>query len=176
MTTISFARHHFPPDIIRHAVWLYLRFTLSFRDVEDLLAERGLDVSYDACRPIPVRNRRADEVGRARGGLVEALSHQPGSVRRGVWKARSPQAVVAPRHVRNASPLRTRSVRRGCEMTLDVERVVIGGMNGQESAGLDRIEGRALPKPPLIKREFGMSPDRRAALRKSASTDSGSGI
>ena len=40
--TISFARHQFPPAIIRHAVWLYLRFTLSYRDVEDLLAERGL--------------------------------------------------------------------------------------------------------------------------------------
>ena len=40
--TISFARHHFPPAIIRHAVWLYVRFTLSYRDVEDLLAERGL--------------------------------------------------------------------------------------------------------------------------------------
>jgi len=45
MTTISFARHQFPPAIIRHAVWLYLRFTLSYRDVEGLLAERGLDVS-----------------------------------------------------------------------------------------------------------------------------------
>jgi transposase-like protein len=40
----------FPPDIIRHAVCLYLRFTLSFRDVEDLLAERGLDVSYETVR------------------------------------------------------------------------------------------------------------------------------
>jgi hypothetical protein len=50
MTTISFARHQFPPDIIRHAAWLYLRFTLSFRDVEDLLAERGLDVSYETVR------------------------------------------------------------------------------------------------------------------------------
>src|SRR5215470_6475636 len=50
MTTISFARHQFPPEIIRHAVWLYLRFTLSFRDVEDLLAERGLDVSYETVR------------------------------------------------------------------------------------------------------------------------------
>jgi transposase-like protein len=38
------------PAIIRHAVWLYLRFTLSFRDVEDLLAERGLDVSYETVR------------------------------------------------------------------------------------------------------------------------------
>ena len=50
MTTISFARHQFPPEIIGHAVWLYLRFTLSFRDVEDLLAERGLDVSYETVR------------------------------------------------------------------------------------------------------------------------------
>src|ERR1700754_1312143 len=48
--TISFARHQFPPVIIRHAVWLYGRFTLSYRDVEDLLAERGLDVSYETIR------------------------------------------------------------------------------------------------------------------------------
>ena len=48
--TISFARHQFPPAIIRHAVWLYIRFTLSYRDVEDLLAERGLDVSYETVR------------------------------------------------------------------------------------------------------------------------------
>ena len=48
--TISFARHQFPPAIIRHAIWLYLRFTLSYRDVEDLLAERGLDVSYETVR------------------------------------------------------------------------------------------------------------------------------
>src|ERR1700731_1122259 len=48
--TISFARHQFPPAVIRHAVWLYMRFTLSYRDVEDLLAERGLDVSYETVR------------------------------------------------------------------------------------------------------------------------------
>src|SRR6476620_11317037 len=48
--TISFARHQFPPTIIRHAVWLYARFTLSYRDVEDLLAERGLDLSYETVR------------------------------------------------------------------------------------------------------------------------------
>ena len=48
--TISFARHQFSPAIIRHAVWLYVRFTLSYRDVEDLLAERGLDVSYETVR------------------------------------------------------------------------------------------------------------------------------
>ena len=48
--TISFARHQVPPYIIRHAVWLYVRFTLSYRDIEDLLAERGLDVSYETVR------------------------------------------------------------------------------------------------------------------------------
>ena len=50
MDNISFTRHRFPPDIIRHAVWLYARFTLSYRDVEDLLAERGLDISYESVR------------------------------------------------------------------------------------------------------------------------------
>ena len=48
--TISFARHQFPPAIIQHSVWLYVSFTLSYRDVEDLLAERGLDVSYETVR------------------------------------------------------------------------------------------------------------------------------
>ena len=50
MKPISYARHRFPPDVIRHAVWLYLRFTLSYRDVEDLLAERGLEVSNKSIR------------------------------------------------------------------------------------------------------------------------------
>jgi len=50
MDKISFKRHRFPPDIIRHAVWLYARFTLSYRDVEDLLADRGLDISYESVR------------------------------------------------------------------------------------------------------------------------------
>ncbi len=43
MRQLSFKRHRFPPEIIRHSVWLYARFTLSFRDVEEMLAERGLD-------------------------------------------------------------------------------------------------------------------------------------
>jgi hypothetical protein len=40
---LSYRRHRFPPVVIQHAVWLYLRFTLSYRDVEDLLAERGIE-------------------------------------------------------------------------------------------------------------------------------------
>lgn len=50
MKPISFKRLRFPPDIISQAVWLFFRFTLSLRDVEDLLAQRGIDVTYEAKR------------------------------------------------------------------------------------------------------------------------------
>ncbi len=50
MQKTSYARYRFPPAIIRHAVWLYFRFPLSYRDVEDMLAERGIDVSYESVR------------------------------------------------------------------------------------------------------------------------------
>src|SRR5713101_1616777 len=47
---VSYHRHRFPAEIISHAVWLYHRFCLSFRDTEDLLAQRGITVSYEAIR------------------------------------------------------------------------------------------------------------------------------
>ncbi len=50
MKQISYSRHRFPGSIIQHAVWLYFRFPLSFRDVEDMLAERSIDVSYESVR------------------------------------------------------------------------------------------------------------------------------
>jgi putative transposase len=46
----EYKRHRFPPEIIHHAVWLYHRFNLSQRDIEDLLAERGITVSYESIR------------------------------------------------------------------------------------------------------------------------------
>jgi putative transposase len=48
--TLTYHGYRFPPDVISHAVWLYHRFCLSFRDVEDLLAERGIIVSYETVR------------------------------------------------------------------------------------------------------------------------------
>ena len=50
MRPVSYKRHRFPADVIRQAVWLYFRFTMSLRDVEDLLAERGIEVSYETIR------------------------------------------------------------------------------------------------------------------------------
>src|ERR1035438_5512860 len=50
MTKISYAGYRLPPEIIQQAIWLYLRFTLSLRDIEDLLAERAIGVSYETVR------------------------------------------------------------------------------------------------------------------------------
>ena len=50
MTPLSYRGYHFPADVIQRAVWMYLRFTLSYRDIEDLLAERGIQVSYESVR------------------------------------------------------------------------------------------------------------------------------
>lgn len=47
---LSFKRHRFPAEVIRYAVWLYFRFTLSIRDVEDLLAQRGIELSRESVR------------------------------------------------------------------------------------------------------------------------------
>jgi transposase-like protein len=85
MKPISYARHRFPPDVIRHAVWLYLRFTLSYRDVEDLLAERGLIVSNEAIRrwvlkfgPVIAKNLRTSRPqAYTRWHLDEMVSRSP---------------------------------------------------------------------------------------------------
>ena len=66
MTPPSYRGYRFPADVIQRAVWMYLRFTLSYRDVEDLLAERGIQVSYETIRrwvhvfgPVIARRLRA---------------------------------------------------------------------------------------------------------------------
>jgi putative transposase len=50
MRTVSYSRHRFPGEVIQHAVWLYFRFPLSFRNVEDLLSRHGIDVLYETVR------------------------------------------------------------------------------------------------------------------------------
>ena len=68
MSPLSFRRHRFPPTIICHAVWLYARFTLSYRDIEEMLAERGVDVSYETVRRwLPICGACA--LGRATTGI-----------------------------------------------------------------------------------------------------------
>lgn len=64
-SSVSYKRHRFPPQIITHAVWLYVRFNLSLREVEEMLLQRGVDASYETIRrwvikfgPMIARNLR----------------------------------------------------------------------------------------------------------------------
>ena len=50
MDKLTYHRHRYPSIVIQQAIWLYFRFALSYRDVEDMLAERGIDVSYETVR------------------------------------------------------------------------------------------------------------------------------
>ena len=68
----SYRGYRFPPEIISHAVWLYHRFLLSFRDVEDFLARRGVDVTYEAIRKWC--RRYGDTVG---ASLHRSVREQP---------------------------------------------------------------------------------------------------
>jgi hypothetical protein len=74
MKPISYARHRFPPDVIRHAVWLYLRFTLSYRDVEGLLAERGLIVSNESGFQVMMKKQPAPCYGKPPSTLGDLLT------------------------------------------------------------------------------------------------------
>src|ERR1700687_4766631 len=94
MDQLSYRRHRSPPPIIQHAIRLYLRFTLSYRDVEELLAERGLDVSYETVRrwvlkfgPMIARKLRQRRPRPSdRWHLAEMVVRSAGS-RRYLWRA-----------------------------------------------------------------------------------------
>jgi putative transposase len=69
--------HRFPPEVIAHAVWLYFRFPLSLRMVEDLLAARGVVVSYETVR------RWAEKFGR--GYAKKTFDARRSSATNGIW-------------------------------------------------------------------------------------------
>ena len=81
MDKLSYRRPHTPHVVIQQVVWLYFRFALSYRDVEDMLAERGIDVSYETVRRwalkfggIIARKLRQGGLGRTGGGISTKCS------------------------------------------------------------------------------------------------------
>ncbi len=90
----SYRGYRFPSDIISHAVWLYYRFSVSFRDVEDLLAERGVTVTYEAirqwCRKFGLDHARRLRHRRGRQGdtwYLDELFLQIQGRRQYLWRA-----------------------------------------------------------------------------------------
>src|SRR3712207_7187130 len=73
--SVSYKRHRFPPEIIAHAVWLYFRFPLSLRLIEEMLLERGILVSYETVRQwalkfVPDYGRRLKRKGPSRRDVL----------------------------------------------------------------------------------------------------------
>jgi len=74
MKTSIYSRHRFHPDIIRRAIWMYFRFNLSFRDVEELMTERGVELSYETIR------RWVDKFGSTYAKRINCRSEGPSPV------------------------------------------------------------------------------------------------
>lgn len=74
MKTSIYSRHRFHPDIIRRAIWMYFRFNLSFRDVEELMTERGVELSYETIR------RWVDKFGSTYAKRIRCRSEGPSPV------------------------------------------------------------------------------------------------
>ena len=115
MSCLSYCRHHFPPAIFQQAVWLYFRFALSYRDVEDLRAERGIDVTCETVRrwvlmfgrAYAVRIRRLRPRPSDRWHLDEAFVRIGGTIHY-LWRAVDDEGevleiIVQPRRDRKAA-------------------------------------------------------------------------
>ncbi|WP_342236314.1 IS6 family transposase [Inquilinus sp. OTU3971] len=94
MTPPDYAGYRFPSDVIQRAVWMYLRFTLSYRDVEDLLAERGIEVSHETIRrwvsafgPMIARRLRAQRPAPHRRWHLDEMFVPIGGKQMYLWRA-----------------------------------------------------------------------------------------
>jgi putative transposase len=94
MTSPCYSGSRFPADVIRRAVWLYLRFTLSYRDVEELLAERGQEISYETIRrwvhtfgPAIARRLRAKRSKPHSRWHLDGMFVRIGGKRMDLWRA-----------------------------------------------------------------------------------------
>ncbi|MFG3002307.1 hypothetical protein ACGFYK_38460, partial [Streptomyces sp. NPDC048340] len=68
----SYRNHRYPVEVISHCVWLYFRFPLSFREVEELMLERGIVVSYETVRRWCLRSRISTDHGTCRSNEFSA--------------------------------------------------------------------------------------------------------
>ena len=94
-------RHRFPISIIQHAVWLYHRYPLSYRDVQELLQERGIEVSHDTLRewnikfsPLLAEDLRHREPRRGSRWHLDEVCTTVGGVRHWLWRAVDEHGVV----------------------------------------------------------------------------------
>jgi DDE domain len=146
MMELSYRRHRFPPVVIQHAVWVYLRFALSYRSVDDLLAERGLDVSYETIRSwvlkfgplIAQRLRRCRPRPSDRWHLDEMVVRIAGK-RMYLWRAVDHEGEVLDMLVQWRKP--------GCGRTGGLRGVTVSAGGGRRWEGVVRLTYRDQRSP-----------------------------
>jgi putative transposase len=148
MTRISYKRHRFPATVIQHAVWLYFRFTLSLRDVEEMMAQRGVDVSYETVRAwavkfgpkIAANLRRRKQPPSPRWHLDELVS-MIGGERVWIWRAVDDEGEVMDMIVqkRRDTGAALRLLRRLLKnQNVEPQRIVTDGLRSY-GAALERL-------------------------------------
>lgn len=153
MRPLSFKRHRFPADVIRHAVWLYFRFTLSLRDVEEMLAARGIDVSYETIRcwtikfgPQIARNLKRKRPAPSPRWHLDEVVCNIGGKRMYLWRAVDDEGevldvVVQKRRDHDAALILLKRLLRN--QSVEPEAIVTDGLASYRSAlralGLERL-------------------------------------
>ena len=156
MKPISIKRHRFPADVIRHAVWLYFRFSLSFRDVEELLAQRGIEVSYETIRcwtikfgPLFARRLKKRRVAPSPRWHLDELIFWIGGKRMYLWRAVDDEGevldLVVQRRRDTGAALRllTRLLH---DQPVEPETITTDGL-ASYGAALDQLDQRHLHRP-----------------------------
>jgi putative transposase len=156
MEPLSFKRHRFPPEMIRHAVWLYFRFSLSFRDVEELLAQRGIEVSYETIRcwtikfgPLIARRLKKKRPAPSPRWHLDEMVCSIGGRRMYLWRAVDDEGevldlVVQTRRDTEAALKLLRRLLRNQPVAPEV--IVTDGL-GSYAAALDELGLRGLHRP-----------------------------
>jgi putative transposase len=153
---LSFKRNRFPAEVILHAVWLYFRFTLSLRDVEELLAQRGIEVSYETIRcwtikfgPQIARNLKRRRPAPSRRWHLDEMVCSIGGRRMDVWRAVDDEGevldlVVQKRRDTDAALKLLKRLLRN--QPVEPEAIVTDGL-GSYTAALDVLGRRHLHHP-----------------------------
>lgn len=156
MEPLSFKRHRFPAEMIRHAVWLYFRFSLSFRDVEELLAQRGIEVSYETIRcwtikfgPLIARRLKKKRPAPSPRWHLDEMVCSIGGRRMYLWRAVDDEGevldlVVQTRRDTEAALKLLRRLLRNQPVAPEV--IVTDGL-GSYAAALDELGLRGLHRP-----------------------------
>lgn len=155
MARISFNWHRFQPDVIRHAVWLYLRFTLSFRDVRELMAQRGVDVSYETIRcwtikfgPIIARKLNRRKLPASPRWHLDEMVSSFGGERIYIWRGVDDEGEVLDLIVqkRRDTAAALRLLRRLIRNQGQPETVITDGLTSYRS-GLKTLDLVHVPRP-----------------------------